>query len=79
MDLRFSSNIFSPPIFSCVFCVSDIIFHWTDSLYIIFMFTVLLVNPAEMQPHSYKDASYLSYVLKIIGIIGKAINNIKDQ
>lgn len=43
------------------------------------MFTVLLVNPAEMQPHSYKDASYLSYVLKIIGIIGKAISNIKDQ
>lgn len=35
------------------------------------MFTVLLVKPAEMQPHSYKDASYLSYTLKIIGIIGK--------
>jgi len=35
------------------------------------MFTVLLVKPAEMQPHSYKYASYLSYMLKIIGIIGK--------
>lgn len=43
------------------------------------MLTVLLVKPAEMQPYSYEDVSYLSYVLKIIGIIGKATSNIKDQ
>lgn len=79
MDLSFSSNFFFPPIFSCVFCASDIISHWTDSLHIIFMLTVLLVKPAEMQPYSYEDVSYLSYVLKIIGIIGKATSNIKDQ
>lgn len=28
-------------------------------------------KPAEMQPHSYEDANYLSYMLTIIGVIGK--------
>lgn len=38
---------------------------------IIFILTVL-IKPAELQTQRYEDASYLSHMLKIIGIIGKA-------